>query len=204
MKLIEDLKFAFKKYVIKSYLMVFSLILGIASVTYVFVPLNDTRSKTIALVALACAIFMSFIINFLILRNRKAVDIKINQTNVTLRYADLFDNKKFKDAYRVLGVNDYFDTHVGDGVIDEKTLHGKFLKMYDLSCEDLDARILDDANLFKEIAYTTPGRAYGKINCYNLGSIFFDKKTKFILVALSRFDENNNARLTTKELMQCS
>ncbi len=203
MKFLESLKFAFKKYVIKSYLIVFSLILGIASVIFVFVPLNDSNSKTIALVALAVVIIITFIINFLILRNRNSVNVKINQTNVTLRYADLFDNTKFKDTYRVLGVNDYYDTHVGDGIIDEKTLHGKYLTLYNLSCEDLDARILADSNLSKEVACTTTGRAYGKNIRYNLGSTFFDNKKNFILVALSHFDENNNARLTTTELMQC-
>jgi len=204
MKFLESLKFAFKKYVIKSYLLIFSLILGIASIVFVFVPLNDTQSKIIALIALSIIIFLTFIINFLILKNRNSVSIKINQTNIIIKYASIFDNTKFKEnTYRVIGVNDYFDTHLGDGIIDENTLHGKYLKRYNESCKDLDNRILADKRLLSEIACTSPNRVYNKTNKYELGSIFLDRKTNFILVALSHFDENNNAKLTTKELVTC-
>lgn len=202
--LFENLKFAFKKYVIKSYLLVFSLILGIASVVFVFVPLNSAYSKSIAISVLAGTVILTFILNFIILKKRNSIGIKINQTNVNIKYTDIFSHKFDGDTYKVIGVNDYFDTHLGDGVIDINTLHGKYLKTYDESCKDLDERILADKRL-NETAFTesTPGRGYNKTKKYKLGSIFLDKKTNFILVALSRFDENNNAKLTTKELVDC-
>lgn len=204
MKIFEILKFAFKKYVIKSYLLIFSLILAIASVVFVFVPLITTKSKIIALIVLFVFLIVTFIFNYLFLRNRNSVSITINQTKITIRFGDIFCNKDYKKkTYRIIGVNEYFDTHVGDGIIDPETLHGKFLTIHNISCKDLDARILNDKNLSKEIAFTTTGRDFNKNICYNLGSSFFDSKTGFILVALSHFNENNNARLTTAELMQC-
>ncbi len=205
MKFFENLKFAFRKYVIKSYLLIFSLILGVASIVFVFVPLNNSRSKIIAIVVLTTVIIVTFIINFLILKNRNFIKIKINETNVIIKYANIFDNTLFKNnTFRIIGANDYFDTHLGDGIIDENTLHGKFLKIYNESCKDLDKRILADKRL-NEIAYTesTPTRDYNKTKKYQLGSIFLDKKTNFILVAISHFDENNNAKLTTNELLKC-
>lgn len=195
----------FLKYVIKSYLVWFSIILGIASVVFVFIQLDEPNSKIIALIVLGIVIIVTFIINFLVLKSRDSLCIKINQTNIVIKYDNILENSEFlKNTFRVIGVNDYFDTHVGDNVIDENTLHGKYLKKYNESCKDLDERILADRRL-QELAYTedVPGRAYNKIRQYELGSIFLDKETKCILVALSHFDENNNARLTTQELVTC-
>ncbi len=177
MKLLESLKFAFKKYVIKSYLFVFSLILTVASIVFIFVPLTNKELKVYALIILVAILTLTFILNYLILKNRKSIKIKINQTDVTIRFGDIFRNKDFdKKTYRLIGVNDYFDTHLGDGIIDGNTLHGKYLIKYNESCKDLDERILADKRLLSEIACTSPNRAYNKTNKYELGSIFLIEK----------------------------
>ncbi len=209
-KFFELLKYGINRYVLKNLYTVLNFLFAIASVVFIFVPLQSGGKdyRWIALICLLAVALIAFVANAAILKYKSKIDIKINGTDVRIVFGDIFDNSQFvpkggAKVYRVIGVNDFFDTHVGDGVIDENSLHGKFLKRFNISCEDLQARIAADAALKNEICCTTEERQYGNNIKYNLGSIFKDEKTDCILVAISRFNKNNNAELTNSELMQC-
>lgn len=46
-----------------------------------------------------------------------------------------------KDGIKVIPVNEYFDTHLGDGSVAPNTIHGLFLKKYKGQIHRIDSMI---------------------------------------------------------------
>ena len=58
---------------------------------------------------------------------KKSVELDITPNlKLTIQQANLLNQK----GIIVIGFNEYFDTHVGDGIVSEKTLHGIFINTY--------------------------------------------------------------------------
>ena len=70
---------------------------------------------------------------------KKKINIRITEIfQLTVEEANLFDQK----GVMVIPVNDYFDTHVGDGIIDPKSVHGQFInKLFNNRLDELDQKI---------------------------------------------------------------
>lgn len=130
---------------------------------------------------------------------RKKLSISVNhRSDINISYGNIFE----KEGVIVIPVNDYFDTHVGDGIIAPNTIHGKFIEKYfSNNTSELDSKI--DTALSGTIGEDNFDRQPRglKTKKYPLGTcvrIFHDNKI-FILVASSCFNENNHAVLNISE-----
>ena len=85
-------------------------------------------------ILVSCAVYASWQT-----RKKKKITLDINSSlKLTIQEADIF----FQNGIIVIGVNEYFDTHVGDGAVSGKTLHGLFInKYYKDHLSDLDRAI---------------------------------------------------------------
>ena len=134
------------------------------------------------------------------IRTKKLISLTLSsQLRLSISEGDLFDNK----GVICIPFNEYFDTHVGDGVVGERTLHGIFINKYFKN----NIGVLN--NTIKEALQSeTPA---GKVdqrrvdgcptNKYELGTCVDVKieDNTFVLFALTHFDENDVAGLSRAE-----
>lgn len=146
------------------------------------------------------AIIMSFVISWCqVYCKKKKLTISINhRSNVNISYGDIFE----KDGVIVIPVNDYFDTHLGDGIIAENTVHGKFIKKYFRNnVYELDTMINNALPISSSEENEERKRNNLKFKKYPLGTcarIFYDNKV-FLLIASTCFNKNNHAELKISE-----
>lgn len=136
-------------------------------------------------------------------RKKKKITLDINTSlKLTIQEANIFE----QNGIIVIGVNEYFDTHVGDGIVSGKTLHGIFInKYYKDHLTDLDRAINESLQTqgVKPVESDCRRRhTSGKTDKYDLGTcaLIHDGGKKYILVALTHFDENDKANMTRAEL----
>lgn len=134
-------------------------------------------------------------------RKKKLISLSINPNfNLIIQKGDLFKN----NGIIAIPVNEFFDTHVGDGVISDKSIHGIFInKYFKNNVLQLDKLIQDYMNAHSLHPMATVKRNF-KTAKYKLGTcvdIDVGEQT-FILFALTHFDENNKANLTKQEYAQ--
>lgn len=117
-----------------------------------------------------------------------------------IKLGDIFK----EDGLKVIPFNEHFDTLVDEKIVSSKTLHGMFLNRYlyneERSEEDrreCSDRILDAKFNRDNVENMNDGR---KIS-YKLGTIANYKD--FLLVAFSKFDENEKAYLSSEDYDKC-
>lgn len=135
-------------------------------------------------------------------KTKQKVTLKINnRTKLSIFYGDLFHEQ----GIRVIPVNEYFDTHLGDGIIAPNTVHGKFLKSYLARIPDLRRKI--DAQL-QHISSLPTTRQRDMVdglpqNPYPLGTtirIEMDRQY-YLLVAVTRFNQDEHVDVADSEYM---
>lgn len=133
---------------------------------------------------------------------------------INIGFPKLFKEKK---KIAVIPVNTSFDTIVDEDIdriekplVSSNTIHGKWLlKMYGsgIDRESLDADIKDHLQGISVVRTLTKSeKDRGKLEHYPFGTVVPiapDGNTTFLLVALSEFNENNNARSTKESVMKC-
>lgn len=151
-------------------------------------------------ILVSCAVYASWQT-----RKKKIITLDINSSlKLTIQEADIFA----QNGIIVIGVNEYFDTHIGDGVVSRNTLHGLFIKKYYKDhLSDLDRAIRESLHEqgVKPIESRCQRRNInGKTDKYDLGTcaMIHDGGKKYVLVALTHFDENDKANMTRAELNQ--
>lgn len=133
-------------------------------------------------------------------RKKEVLTIDINKrTQLTIEKGDIMT----VNGVRVIPVNEYFDTHLGDGIIKESSLHGQLLSMYKNRISEL--RILID-NQLANIEPLPSNRERTLVpglpqNRYPLGTcvrIFIDGNC-YLLVATTRFDDKEHVDVSAEE-----
>lgn len=133
---------------------------------------------------------------------KKKIELNITSNlKLTIQQADLLK----QNGIIVIGFNEYFDTHVGDGIVSPKTLHGIFINKYykdhlsDLD-EDIKKSLASQGISPKEVNCKRRHKA-GKTDKYELGTcvLVHDGGKKYVLVALTHFDDYDKANLTREE-----
>lgn len=159
--------------------------------------------------SICCGIITLLVIGLITLgyaeyQNRKIKTITIpinNNTELTVEEADLFSGSDII----LIPVNEYFDVHVGDGVVDPNSIHGRFInEIWRGDAEDLYQTYIRTSlarvpNMFIETV--DRGRWYCHGDKYKLGScvdVQCNGKT-YVLFALTHFDNQNHAYLTRTE-----
>ncbi len=120
------------------------------------------------------------------------------QFKLTMEKGDIFDKK----GIIVIPVNEYFDTHVGDGIISPKSVHGKWINKYFANnIDELDQRIEDEVSRINDTIKGNVVRAPAKSVKYELGTIIeiHEDDKIFVLVALTHFDQSNHASVDRDE-----
>lgn len=212
----------FKNIIVKTLATLFS----VSSAILLFVDKKDLGiDSTCKGIFTLCGIgvFAVIVGCFFVYNYRKKIVFENVQGKLTVRYDDIFKfafpkwyskHKKNKRIV-VIGVNTSFDTIVDEDVqsiskplVSINTLHGKWLQKmqeHGINGEDIDAMIKNNFQIHGILPSKTLSIAQkqrGNLDGYDRGTIATVEhdNTIFYLIALSEFDENNNAQNTRKEL----
>ena len=135
-----------------------------------------------------------------ILRKPKSLKLEINKR--TSLYVKK-ENLMVVNGVKVIPVNEYFDTHNGDGIINPSSLHGQFLSLFDGRIEELRQKIEDQlskmqplpSNRQRSMVSALPQVRYPLGTCIRIT----DNDNTYMLVAVTRFDQNEHVDVATEE-----
>lgn len=163
-------------------------------VVFIDIPSNLKACIGSIFFILLLFIFISLIIRANQLKEKTLI---INQTKFVIKFGDLFSEQGLK----TIPFNEYFDTEVSDELISVNTLNGIFLKDKISDVSQIDYKVENDSECKKNIVDINNERTHGKKTIYKLGtSVRFDD---YILVAFSKFDEQNRAYLELENYLSC-
>ena len=118
---------------------------------------------------------------------------------LTIEEGNLFKKK----GVIVIPVNDFFDTHVGDGIIDPKSVHGQFInRLFADRLTELDNKIINSLSQQGITGTQVTPRQNGKCFKFPLGTCadVLDGGNRYVCVVTTEFDTDNIARLTRDNL----
>lgn len=191
----------FDRNVVRRYGSIISLFSAVVSVVAIIIPFPETCSRKIALIALFSCFGLVYLCTWLWANKLNKVAITIRNTKIVIKEGDLFT----ENTKKVIPFNEYFDTHVGDGIIDEKSLNGIYIqKKSNRSPADLYNDIilnLQDVRRKTPLSVDSERKSGGKIR-FELGTLYDDGNDYFLL-AYSRFDDQNRAYLSQNDLLRC-
>lgn len=130
--------------------------------------------------------------------SKKKITLDLSsELKLTISEGDLFQQK----GVICIPFNEYFDTHVGDGVIDEGTIHGMFINRYFKDrVPELDGKIREKLSQFscgehkRRLDYC-PNKKYDLGTCIDIR----DGENTYVLFALTHFDDNDKANVGRAE-----
>ena len=156
----------------------------------------------VAYLAIAIIILVCVIYSILQIKRKKSIKLSISDNfKVTIKEGDLFEEK----GIIVIPVDEYFNTHVGDGIINPRSVHGQFIqKFFNERIKELDNKIQDSLKsqeIHGEYVSDSPFRDYLKDRKYELGTciIIQDGGNDYIWVVSTEYDDNNLVRLNRKD-----
>lgn len=137
-----------------------------------------------------------YIIIYYFNKKKSRINLRINNTDFEIKFGDIFE----EECLKVIPFNEYFDTHVGNGMISKYTLNGKFTnKYYKENVPELNKKISNSLKNQNCISIErSKDRADGKKDKYELGTIAC-VDNQFLLTCLTHFDKNNNAHIGIEE-----
>lgn len=187
----------FSKKVITKWLEIIAIISTISSLFLIFVEIpQDSQNLYVIITTLVLVIL--YIVIWICANLKRKTILTINNSNIIIKFGDLFD----QDGLKAISFNEYFDTEVDNKIIAESSLNGIYL--LNILGRDrinkLDQEIAKDTHLKSRENGINNKRTSGKGVRYKLGSVFLNGD--FLLVAFSRFNDENMAELTLKEYVQ--
>ncbi len=177
--------------IIKSFSVIATWILTLFSIVAIFVSFEGD-CKWWALAVLIAINVVTYVLTWVHCNRSKSVALKIRKTKIIIKEGDLFK----ESGKKIIPFNEYFDTQVDDIVIAKGSLNGIFINSYVENLANLDKHISDYLSSRTKIVDQT--RAMGKIESYDLGTIV--PYNEYLLLAYSRFDQNNRAYLTKDDI----
>lgn len=192
----------YKAFVCSNFLDALGIIMLLWSVLAIFISeeclSSFCRGCIIGLIVLASigwAIFKLF--------NRPSkLELEINKrTKLTIEQGDIFASSE-KGAC-VIPVNEYFDTHLGDGIINPQSVHGQFLSKFSEKLsqwrQDIDSQLSKKEELPKVrhrgMVDGLPQSRYPLGTCVRI----IDGERLFILVAVTRFNKEEHVDVAAEE-----
>lgn len=185
----------FDKRLRKEYGVTLSFVCGIISGVSIIVADYISQYRVLVVVVYLVLLLVIFVAlylraNFIAYgRIRK----KLGKVILYIEYGDLFQAK----GLIAISFNEYFDTIVGEGIISPHTLNGKFLNKSDIDPKEIARSIEQDNRLKKYENGFNSERKRGNKKKFSLGTVHRYKD--FLLVAFSKFDEENHAYLSLEE-----
>ena len=133
-----------------------------------------------------------------IANNTDEKKLKINSSNITIKYGTLFE----ENGIKVIAFNEYFDTQVDNKVIAESSLNGIFISKQSDGARAIDDAIEKEARLKNGVVKENVSRPYGgKSIKYQLGCIC--PYGEYFLLAFSHFDDDNKAYISVEDYISC-
>lgn len=135
-----------------------------------------------------------------ILRKPKSLKLEINRrTNLYIQK----ENLMAVNGVKVIPVNEYFDTHNGDGIIKPSSLHGQLIALFDGRIDELKQKIEEQlsqmeplpSNRQRTMVSGLPQVRYPLGTCIRIT----DNDNIYMLVAVTRFDQNEHVDVATEE-----
>lgn len=135
-----------------------------------------------------------------VLKKTDNITLEINKrTKIYVHQADILQ----AEGVRVIPVNEYFDTHLGDNIINPKSLHGQFLSLFKGRIDELKQQIASQllqkeklpANRTRNLVPDLPQDRYPLGTCIRI----IDNEQIYILVAITRFNSNEHVEVSTEE-----
>ena len=163
-------------------------------------PIEDiiTNHKTCTFVVILLVCLCYAIYGLLYPPKKIALDIN-KRTRFIIKQGNLMES----DGVRVIPVNEYFDTHLGDGIIQKKSLHGQFLSLYEGRISELRKEIDKQLeriealskNRDRTLVPNLPNKRYPLGTCIRIK----DGEQLYILVAVTRFNTYEHVDVSTEE-----
>lgn len=137
---------------------------------------------------------------FSILHKKKKLTICINKrTEMTILEGNILDATGMK----IIPVNEYFDTHLGDGIINGTSIHGQFLTQYKDHISEL-RRMLDEqlsgidplpSNRVRTLVEGLPQKRYPLGTCVRI----VINQQHYLWVATTRFNSYEHVEVSAEE-----
>ncbi|CDG92165.1 macro domain-containing protein [Xenorhabdus bovienii] len=126
----------------------------------------------------------------------KLVEIKIDGSNVIVKFGDIFK----EEGYKAIAFNEYFDTEINDRIISHSSLNGQYINNHlECSIDEINGYIKNYKFNISDFSGVNNDRKVGKKQKYKIGTICVHGE--YLLTAFSKFNENNEARLTMPEYL---
>lgn len=131
---------------------------------------------------------------------KKDLTICINKrTQMTIKKGDVFN----ANGLKVIPVNEYFDTHLGDGIINKSSIHGQFLAKYKAQISNLRNMIDEQLANYEPLPSNRTRTLVGNLpqKRYPLGTcvrIIIDNQC-YLWVATTRFNSNEHVEVSAEE-----
>lgn len=131
---------------------------------------------------------------------KRDLTICINKrTQMTIEKGDVFN----ANGLKVIPVNEYFDTHLGEGIIKESSIHGQFLSRYKERIPELRKMIDEQLSRFDPLPSNRNRNMVGGLpqKRYPLGTcirVAVDGQY-YMLVAITRFNSNEHVESSAEE-----
>lgn len=192
---------AYKTVAFARFLKCLGVLFSIEKLLELFDSCDYLKVHTIGLGIILLVLSLVWGIGFLICKKEK-IKLSINKrTKLSIYYGNLFS----ESGIRVIPVNEYFDTHLGDNIIAPNTIHGKFLSR--LTGQISELRNMIDEQLASKEALTANRERNFVVGLpqkrYPLGTtirIIINNQT-YLLVAVTRFNANEHVEVDDSEYM---
>ena len=192
----------YRTFVCSKFLDALGILMLLWSILDISVPEDDLSTcwrfciiGLIVLVSIGWAIFKLF-------TRPSNLELEINKrTNLSIEKGDVFASSE--KGVCVIPVNEYFDTHLGDGIINPKSVHGQFLSKFSDKLpkwrKDIDNQLSKIEELPKirhrDLVDGLPQSRYPLGTCVRI----IEEERIFILVAVARFNRDEHVDVAAEE-----
>lgn len=180
----------------REYYSILSVIGLVLSFILIFKGVPDEH-KSIAAVIFMSLLIIIYIFLWIRANTMQKIKLEMNNSVLEIKLGDIFEEKEFK----VIAFNEYFDTQVDEKVISSNTLNGKYIKEKVDDINTLDKLIEKELTSRNLKSIQNSERKLGKKCKYDLGTIV--KNGDYLLMAFSKFDEDNRAYLSLEDYIDC-
>lgn len=130
----------------RNFIKIVSAVTAILSLVLTIVDIEQ-KPRIIATIVILIVLVLVFLGMWFYANKKNDQKLKINGTDVTIKYGDIFTQPGIK----VIAFNEYLDTQVDDKVIATNSLNGIYINQHSAGVEAIDKAIDEKTRLEKNI-----------------------------------------------------
>ena len=183
----------------------------------------ESNRVKLVIIGTACSLELIISVIWTCCLKKEQTIWKSASAKITVRYSDIFkeaaDKKNDRERIFVIPVNTCFDTIVDENIctfakplVSPNSVHGQWIaKMLEegKTIKKINRNIkrsIEKQKIQKERDILQQDKPRGKLVEYPRGTVALvrgNNKSTYLLLALTKFDENNSAHTTVDEMEQC-